>query len=389
MTDEPDADDEPGDDDASSSGDASRRRDPLRGLDAFSAIQRQLAAIDFAALTGAQRAIEQATAFRIPAILAAQDAIAKNFAQSIDWTALAASHKALIDTGALSAAVGVQTKWAESLAKAVDFSALHDAIASSAALTAFTATNQALTDSLKQQTDLFARITEGITFKLPEIDFSQWIEALDRWIPGNLRNVGDLDAVATVSLEEGLPLTWIPRAEIVAALIGAASSEERDAILAERTNDILDDCDAALAPYDNEWAIQCRHAIEAMRAGLHPPAQSHASNIIDSVVLAFLGKNGRDTAKKRAEEDFDDLPLQLAAENLTLRPLFRAFTAWWPTSGDTPPDHFARHATSHAVGHVGVFAPISALIAVMLATSLTVQYSPEPTPADEDPNPGP
>ena len=74
-------------------------------------------------------------------------------------------------------------------------------------------------------------------------------------------------------------------------------------------------------------------------------------------------------------DNLDELPLQLAAENLTLRPLFRAFTAWWPESGESPPDFFARHATAHAVGHVGVFSPISALTAVMLATSLTVQYS--------------
>jgi hypothetical protein len=64
-----------------------------------------------------------------------------------------------------------------------------------------------------------------------------------------------------------------------------------------------------------------------------------------------MGRNGREYAKKRAEEGLDDLPLQLAAESLTLRPLFRAFTTWWPTSGDAPPDHFARHATAHAIGH--------------------------------------
>lgn len=53
----------------------------------------------------------------------------------------------------------------------------------------------------------------------------------------------------------------------------------------------------------------------------------------------------------------------------------RAFVPWFPHSGIAPPDHYARHPTAHAVGRDGVFAPRSTLIAVMLATSLTIQYS--------------
>lgn len=164
------------------------------------------------------------------------------------------------------------------------------------------------------------------------------------------------------------------RAEIVTVLIEAESAEDRALILADRRDDVLDDCEEAVVSAEHEWAAQCRSAIGAMRAGFDGPAQSHASNIIDSIVLTFHGKNGREHAKKHAQAELDDLPLQLAAENLTLRPLFRAFTTWFPGSGIDPPRHFSRHATSHAVGHLGVFAPMSALVAVMLATSLTVQY---------------
>jgi hypothetical protein len=382
MPDDPDRpsdpeDHPPSDADAAPADDTPHAPEPMRGLEAFSALQRQLAAIDFTALTAAQHAIAQATAFKIPQIFAAQDAVAKHFAQTIDFSRLASTHKALIDAGALNAAMTAQTQWAASLAKSVDFSALNQAIVSSTALTAFTETHRALAEKLTQQTDFFAKIAGNFQFELPEIDISKWIEALDRWIPANLRGVPDLDAVALVTLEEGVPLSWVPRPDIVVALVSASSREERHAILIKRRKEILDDCDAALAACDNEWASQCTNAIAALRAGFDAPAQSHASNIIDSIVLALHGTQGRDEAKKRAEAEFDDLPLQLAAENLTLRPLFRAFTAWWPTSGDMPPDHFARHATSHAVGHVGVFAPLSALVAVMLATSLTVQYSPD------------
>lgn len=138
---------------------------------------------------------------------------------------------------------------------------------------------------------------------------------------------------------------------------------------------MLDDCEALLAEYEHECAAQCLQAIRALRAGFGPPAQSHAANIIDSIVLRLLGQNGRAEASQRAQEDFDEFPLQLAAENLTLRPLFRAFTKWWPSSKVPPPTFFARHPTAHAVGYTNVFADTSALVAVMLATSLTVQFS--------------
>lgn len=116
----------------------------------------------------------------------------------------------------------------------------------------------------------------------------------------------------------------------------------------------------------------------------HGPAQSHAANIVDSIVLAFHGKDGRTTTQKHAQLDFDDLPLRVIAENLALRPLLRALVTWWPAWGTPPPEHFARHATAHAVGQEGVFTPLNALIAVMLATSLTVQYQPQS--ADDDPD---
>jgi hypothetical protein len=363
-------------------------RGSLPSLDAFAAIQRSLASIDFSAIEAAQRAIEQTGAFA--KIIEAQEAIAKNFARSIDFSGIAATHKAIADAGVAAQAMTAQHQWAESLAKSLDFAALNRAVASSAALDEWARTSAAFNESLRKQTELFARIAEGITFKLPTIDLPGLLAALDRWLPVNLRNVVALDVVATVALDEGIPLSWVPRTEIVVLLIEADGPDARVSILLDRREDILDDCEEALAPIAHEWGAQCRSAVAAMRANLDGPAQSHASNIIDSIVLGLHGKNGRENAKARAQEDFDELPLQLAAENLSLRPLFRAFTTWFPNTGIDPPDYFARHATSHAVGHAGVFAPISALVAVMLATSLTVQYGldePTPDPTDSDPSP--
>lgn len=350
-------------------------RGSIPSLDAFATIQRSLVSIDFSAVQAAQRAFGQGGAFK--KIIEAQEEIATNFARSIDFSAIATTHKAIADAGVAAQAMAAQKQWAESLAESVDFSALNRAVLSSAALDEWARTSAAFNESLRRQTELFARIAEGVAFKLPTIDIPDLLAALDRWLPVNLRQVIALDVVATVALDEGIPLSWVPRTEIVILLIEANGADERVGILTDRRDDILDDCEKALAPIEHEWAVQCHSAIAAMRADLDGPAQSHASNIVDSIVLGLHGKNGREHAKTRAQEDFDELPLQLAAENLSVRPLFRAFTTWFPNTGIDPPDYFARHATSHAVGHAGVFAPTSALVAVMLATSLTVQYAPD------------
>ena len=363
-----------------------RSDDLFSGLRAFSAIQHQIAAVDFTATTAAARAIRQATAIQLEDVAVARDAIVKNFAQSINFSRLVTTHKFCTEATSLKYAEDAQQRWAHSLSEAVNVSALRDSIASSAALAASYAASSTLVESLKQWADDQRRVAEIFTFKLPRIDFGRWVEVVDNWIPRNLQGIQDLEAVATIALDEGLPLSWIPRTEIVVDIIEADTPEARLEILAQHQDEILDDCEAALRPATHEVALQCQSAIEALRVGIPGPAQSHASNIIDSIVRAFLGKHGPVRATERAQEDFADQPLGVAAENLTLRPLFRAFVTWRPSSGYALPNHYARHPTVHAVGHVGIFSPSFALIAVMLATSLAVQYGPATNRADLAPS---
>lgn len=207
-------------------------------------------------------------------------------------------------------------------------------------------------------------------------------DRLDTWIPANLRRYRKLEDVARITLDAGLPLSWVPRTEIVEALVDATDDHDREQILTDRFDDILHDCRSVLVDIACEWADQCRNAIGALAAGFDAPAQSHAGNIIDSIVLRLLG---RGIAKRNAHDEFAELPLQLISESLTLRPLYRAFTQWFPGGGDPPPDHFARHTTAHAIGHRGLFGKHQALIAVMLATSLTRQFWDDPDAPRDDP----
>ena len=226
-----------------------------------------------------------------------------------------------------------------------------------------------------QQTDIFRRLRESFNYRLPKWDFPRWQDIVRGWMPDNLHETPDLDSVAQVALDEGLPLCWVPRSEIVGALIDADDREERRNIVLERWDDVLDDCEASLEGITHEWASQCSEAIRALRFGMIGPAQSHAANIVDSIVVSRFGNGGREATKARASEQLGEQPLERAAEYLTLLALARALTVWWPHANASPPDHFSRHATAHAVGHAGVFSPHFAMTAVMLATSLTVQFA--------------
>jgi hypothetical protein len=296
-------------------------------LSAFASAQRSLVSIDFSAIQAAQKALQQSPG--LAALVEAQQAIAANFAKSIDFAAVAEAHRKILGAGFWTTGGEAQKQWGESLAKSLDFPAITEMLKSSAALESFVFEGSAFRESLREQTELFARISETISSRIPKIDLSGLLSVLDRWIPGNLRDVQQLDVVADIALEEGLPLSWVPRTEIVVSLVGATGPEHRIAILSERRLDILDDCDDVLGSIEHEWATQCSEAVAAMRDGYDGPAQSHASNIIDSIVLGLHGRQGREHAKEQAQETFDDLPLQLAAENLSLRPRLRGLVSKW------------------------------------------------------------
>ena len=342
------------------------------GLSGFALIQRSLASIDFSAIQAAQRALDNQG---LGKLAETQRTIAESFAKSIDFGVVADAQRTFAKS--VLPAEEVRLQWAEVLSKSIDFSAISDAMQQSTGLETFLRDSAAFQEQLRQQTELFAQISEQLAASMPKVDTSKIRAALERWVPTNLRDVWRLDEVATVAVEEGIPLSWVPRSEVVVALLDATDPDARRQILVDRQDDILQDCLDALESINHEWAVECTEAVKALGAGFPSPAQSHASNIIDSIVLGLHGRHGRQHAQDQATGAFREMPLQLAAENLSLRPLFLAFARWFPDSGDPPPDHFARHATAHAVGHPGVFDPASALIAVMLATSLTVQYAPD------------
>lgn len=52
---------------------------------------------------------------------------------------------------------------------------------------------------------------------------------------------------------------------------------------------------------DHEPAKQCKSAVGALRGGFVGPAQSHAANVIESVIFYILGKKRQQIVKRQSE----------------------------------------------------------------------------------------
>lgn len=342
----------------------------------FRELQRTIAHIDFGAVRAVQMAAASTWTTALPDLEVFQESLRSQLASTIDFSAITRLASQNLQLGLAQSFAEQHQDLAKGILSSLNMPALQVAqkMITEQHFPALAVSQEFLAEAFTAHyADLFKT--------LATVDVGHLLEQLERWLPFNLRGVENLEEVARIALEEGLPVGWVPRASLVISLANAASPEERLQVLLAHREDVLDDCLAAVSAIPHNWARECEAVVRAMRADLEGPAQSHAANIVDSIVLWVLGKKGRDIAKSRAQEEFDDLGLRVAEEALVLRPLYLAMTTWWPETKTPPPGHFARHATAHAVGYPGLFAESHVLVAVMLAVSLTVQYWDDPSAA--------
>jgi hypothetical protein len=230
------------------------------------------------------------------------------------------------------------------------------------ALRAFASVGQRVVEDAQRVVGLLARIDEDYSAALPlnlhEIDEARGYEGIEE--------------AAQLAEVDGIPIAWIPRGEIVQALIAEPDSTARFASLGHYRGEIIVDCEHALASIDNEWGNLCRDAIIALKSAAPAAAQALGANIMDSVVRRAL--RGTSAAKTTAAMPIEDVIIREIGRALTLKPLIKSLAQWHPDSGHPLPANFSRHVTTHAAGEAGAYSPTFALVAVMLATSLTCQY---------------
>lgn len=219
------------------------------------------------------------------------------------------------------------------------------------------------------------------------LDSPQWrstLEAVrklaDRWLPSNWRG-HDVDFDAAWKLaQEGLPLVWVPRGELVVALLAAPDREARQQVLSAHATDIIDDCAAVVStvtlPEMADYRKRLEQVLAAHRDGHVEAAQALAAVVFTSLLQYAYGHGKLDNVRKsplRHRGDIDGLSVTRYKAALLVEaslPATRSVGNRVPEA--ERPTAFNRHATAHDVSRIQ-YTPTHAVTAIMLATALLAE----------------
>jgi hypothetical protein len=217
--------------------------------------------------------------------------------------------------------------------------------------------------------DFSAILTE---FQFPWTErFSDILRPLRERLPPNWPGDIDLGQVQAIIQDDGLPLVWVPRAEIVTSLLAAPDRAARVEVLLAHEQEITADCRAVLADISHDTlsgqlplAVK---ALEAFEAGHHEAAQALAAAVTETAVTHALGNYKK--ARQRAAFDPDRVTLRQLRVQAALAPIGPFYTAWYPSSGTPAPEALSRHVTIHQADQRH-YTRGNAAVAVLLATSV-------------------
>jgi len=208
------------------------------------------------------------------------------------------------------------------------------------------------------------------TFKLPP----EIVEALTRirLRPPNWPDVADRTRLAEVIQDDGIPLVWVPRADIVAELLTAPDRAARIKVLIGRRDDVVEDCRAVLETVGEPYADKVQlalQAVDALAAGHEQAAQALATVVVESSTRLAIDESSTKVQNRvRVKlDDVADVEIRLRA---ALAPLDVFYKEWHGTKNPKPmPKALSRHVTCHWA-EPDHFSEGNALVAVMLAASV-------------------
>lgn len=196
----------------------------------------------------------------------------------------------------------------------------------------------------------------------------------DRHIPPNWPADVELEAVVDVVRQDELPLVWVPRSDIVAAVVEAADRPARVEVLLAHQDEVLDDCDEVLdsieVPRRDGDLLLARQAVHALREDHHEAAQALAAAALETTLSAQITKTSTVRGRVRVN-DIDDVQLFQLRLRVALAPLETYFRSFEP--GKAPEDQYPLGPNGHITVHVASpehLNPGNALVSVMLLVSV-------------------
>lgn len=218
-------------------------------------------------------------------------------------------------------------------------------------------------------TETLAPVLTKISKTIFSADFSGLIESLKRHTPPNWPSGIDFDRLVEVIRDDGLPMAWVPRAEIVQQILDATDREARVSVLIRRIPELMEDCRAVLghagsADLSGQWELAGR-AVEAFEQGHHEAAQALAVAVAESAATRHLGSYS--VVRDLTDVDWDDVELHELRMMTALAPMRLFYTPWYP--GDPPLPALSRHVSVHQA-EPDHYTRGNALVAVLLVTSV-------------------
>lgn len=265
--------------------------------------------------------------------------------------------------------------WAASGLSSLDLaeSLQAQALASSFVIPDVTLANSIAASIAAQMTDM-SQVFKPFLEQFRGID---WEEVLRRQsVPTNWSAATEdrLEALVEMVTREGIPAAWVPRAEVLEALLEAAPGDERSQVLIAHREAILADCAGWVDDLDDEFLAPvlpvAREALEACRSGLWRVGALSAVIVVHNVVEALHWVSDRQRVAKHHSLTMDT-PYSELLERTTRAPLVLFYDDWNPKSGQPRPAHLTRHVISHQLDADQV-TERNCIVAVMLMSSLLV-----------------
>ncbi len=203
--------------------------------------------------------------------------------------------------------------------------------------------------------------------------WKDWADSFERSLPANWRELdpAEVDHAAGLMGDTGLCLAWVPRAELIRALLAAPDHEARCHILVANGNEILADIEAVLLEIESEElapiAGAAEEAIRSARAGAPGPAQSHVASALGHVAHSYYGYESFGPVRERFA-DIDPIN-DVGFAEFSFYAIGRAWVISF-ASFKQAGDGFNRNLTAHYVG-APHYSDANLLAGLMLLAGLT------------------
>lgn len=183
--------------------------------------------------------------------------------------------------------------------------------------------------------------------------------------------MGAQTAIRQMMLETGLCLAWVPRPEVLNALLGTTSKADRDAVLIAHEAAIIEDIERVLDEVHHERlaavAAAGQEALDCFRAGHRRGAQTLCATAISDLLDKHFGLESFSVARDRlATEDPNEIDVRAyrrSSVQLTLRAAI--LTSW----AEDAQEGFNRHVTAHTLD-AKQFTHAHCLAALLLLTGV-------------------